>query len=145
MSTQKIADSISQMLQAVAAMYFCASVVFVAALFLSFGTSAIPSVALRIAFGLLAGHGVVVVWSRYKGLRATWSPFLVSLVSVVCFLMVYGAIAATQGGIEASCVDTVVCRVTDAARLVVVHGVPVLLPLMGVLRTFVQIAPDGGG
>lgn len=135
-------SQLSLLINGIAGIYFCTIVAGVVAMFLSFGLEFLPNSALRIAVGLLASHAVLVGLSKHKGRTVTWIPVIGSLGAFLLFTLFWGMTMKVNEGVVGSMDSQIAERMYEAARTMLGYALPVLLPLMGLLRTWIELDPN---
>lgn len=109
---------------------------------LSFGFGFLPNAALRIAFGLLSTHAVILGWSQCKKKAATMLPLLGSFGAFLFFVLLWGGIMKINEGVPNNGEGQVADQVYESAKAALGYGLPVMLPLMGITRTLIELFPE---
>lgn len=135
-------SQLNSLLNGIAGVYFCTIMAGVLALFLSFGLEFLPSAALRIAVGLLTSHAVLVGLSKHRGRAVTWLPFGGSLGAFLLFVLFWGLTMKVNEGFQGSMDSQVAERMYETAKTMLSYALPVLLSLMGLLRTWLELDPN---
>jgi len=141
-SSASTTAQLNSLLNGVAGIYFCTIVAGVLAMFISFGLELLPSAALRIAVGLLTAHVVLVGLSKHRGRSVTWIPVAGSLGVFLFFVMWWGMTMKINEGIPGAMDSQLAERMYESAKTLLGYALPVLLPVMGLLRTWIELEPN---
>lgn len=141
-SSLSTTTQLNGLINGAAGIYFCTILAGVLAMFISFGLEFLPSAALRIAVSLLASHAILVGLSKHRGRTVTWLPVIGSLGSFLLFVLLWGMTMKVNEGVIGTMDSQIAERMYETAKTMLGYALPVLLPLMGLLRTWIELDPN---